>query len=632
VPFPIYYQRDRESLREIAERFMTVIKRSSPDLVTKAPISWPAMRTLGLNTGSILVALGRGISDASDLLLNPKAWEEGGLFAEAVRRNPEAEPAVSYFRQHYLPLSRPEQAKLRSSFLDQLVLFTHDPALKATFGGRQPGLDWEAVETPLSGVENGQAGKTGRTVLLDFSQVTDPEARRFALHWIFSSVEEHLKARGRRPTPFVLTIDEFASLAAKTAGGNPLSELIAALLQQVSRANQVFFCAALQSLFQVDFDLAQTLLRAGTIICGRIATMQEARLLADVLFKKDPMLVKHSRIVWGRTPYVRGVGGGEYFPLGEVPMYSSLPEQLETQAQRLTSLKLWEFLVRPAIREGEVSGEVVPFTIAKMLPRDPVTNACLFPDESLITPLRHLLAKRSSKALREARLKPSGVAAAQRTAIQPPPGKPPPPPRSEPLQLDAEEQAFLRFIIDHHPDTPVAAVYKGVGVRVRRGNALRDRLKAQGFIADLEGRSSAGRKTSVLLPTFHAFEALGVAPPQGRGGAVHRHLQQLVVAGAKDKGYSAHVEKPIGKGGIVDVHLERDGVKIAVEIAVVSTVERELAHIRASLAEGYDQVYGIFADEHLLVRAAQAIEEAFSQEELGKVRLVPVSRLSHLGE
>jgi hypothetical protein len=81
----------------------------------------------------------------------------------------------------------------------------------------------------------------------------------------------------------------------------------------------------------------------------------------------------------------------------------------------------------------------------------------------------------------------------------------------------------------------------------------------------------------------------------------------------------------------VDVHLEKGQETIAVEIAIASRPELEIGHIRHCLSFGYDQVYGIFTDETLLARTATAMQEAFSQEEAGKVRLLPIRQLSHLG-
>jgi hypothetical protein len=91
------------------------------------------------------------------------------------------------------------------------------------------------------------------------------------------------------------------------------------------------------------------------------------------------------------------------------------------------------------------------------------------------------------------------------------------------------------------------------------------------------------------------------------------------------------VEKELGNGAIVDVHLEKPSEKIAVEFAVVSTPEREITHIRNCLAVGYDQVYTLFADENLLARTATQIQASFSEQDREKVRLLPLSQLPYVG-
>jgi hypothetical protein len=123
---------------------------------------------------------------------------------------------------------------------------------------------------------------------------------------------------------------------------------------------------------------------------------------------------------------------------------------------------------------------------------------------------------------------------------------------------------------------------------------------------------------------------LGKEPPPGRGGAIHRYIQHLVEEGATAKGYTARCEYDLGNGGIVDVHLENGQLRIAVEIAVASKPSRELAHIRHCLAAGYDKVFDIFADEGMLQRTQEAMRGEFSDEELGKVRLLHLSKLYSL--
>jgi hypothetical protein len=188
----------------------------------------------------------------------------------------------------------------------------------------------------------------------------------------------------------------------------------------------------------------------------------------------------------------------------------------------------------------------------------------------------------------------------------------------------------LEFIISH-PDTPVSGVYKTLSLSWRKGNELRDSLTEQGYLTEIETRLGKGGKlTKFFLPTFAAFELLEVEPPTGRGGSIHRYIQQLVVQGAKAKGYSTQVEKALGNGGIVDVHLEREGVRIAVEIAVVSTPLREISHINHCLAAGYDRVYRIFVEEKLLLKTQEVTASVVSAAEITKVRLLPMNKLSEM--
>ena len=195
------------------------------------------------------------------------------------------------------------------------------------------------------------------------------------------------------------------------------------------------------------------------------------------------------------------------------------------------------------------------------------------------------------------------------------------------LHLDEYQLAFLQFILAH-PDTAQTAVYKGLQVGVLRGNEIRDSLLAQGLMTQIETRlGKMGRRTVFFVPTFKALELLGIDPPPGRGGAVHRYLQGVIQDRAVSQGYTAQIEYDVGNGGAVDVHLEKDGEWIAFEIAVISKPQREIANIKKCLAVGYDSVHVVFIEQRLLERTTALLEQ-FSTEEAGKIRLVHVSNLS----
>jgi hypothetical protein len=641
--FPIYQVRHGESLWDASMRLITVLERASPQLAT-SPLTWPAARRLALNAGVLLTALSWQLDKVEDLLFNTSEWSKSGTFDEAINRNPQAKEAVSYFRNYYLPLPRSEQRRLAGTFLDQVLPLT-DPTLRAIFASSStPGIDWEEVEA------------LGQIVILSFKAIRNPAARLFAMQWVLENLLAHLKQRGRRPTPFTVTIDEFANLAAQTApaGRNPLSELFDEFIAQYCRNNRVFLSVALQSVQVLDEQLRNTLLRLGTIISGRAGTLDEARELANLLAKKDPFLIKHVRERWRQEELPSG-RRQRVLVDWEPTAYVSLEEQQELYAQKIAGLKLFEFLIRPAVSEGTVSQEVISFSIGDAL-RDPATGQFQFPapeDASLIAAMQEELAQRSGvpmypaapDAEQEERLALgtgkkegtiSGGSTPQESSLRdgahPAPGKPKTTP-SLPT-LDQQERSLLA-VISEHPDTPVATLYKSLGVSVWKGNEIRQRLKAKGLLLDVAlrtGRPTAGRPATYTLLTFQAFQLLGIAPPTGRGGVLHRRVQSIIRDGAIAKGYTAIVEKALGNGGIVDVHLEKGQHRIAVEVAIASKAEREIAHIKHLLAVGYyDQIYTLFADDLLLSQTATLIRETLSAEEAGKVRLLPLSQLSAVG-
>jgi hypothetical protein len=135
-------------------------------------------------------------------------------------------------------------------------------------------------------------------------------------------------------------------------------------------------------------------LSLGTYIFGRCATIEEARVLADVLYKTNPYVVKEFR-------RIRFSGGntrnGKYQPLEvykEDPEFMSLSEQWELNAQKLTQLGLFQFLCRPAIQEGEVSTSVIPMTIEN-IDRDPETGEYQFPNYERVSQVRAALESQS---------------------------------------------------------------------------------------------------------------------------------------------------------------------------------------------------------------------------------------------
>jgi hypothetical protein len=280
-----------------------------------------------------------------------------------------------------------------------------------------------------------------------------------------------------------------------------------------------------------------------------------------------------------------------YYVLDYEPEYMSIENQTEEAAGKIQKLGALEFLCRPAVGEGTVSQDVMSLKLSDAL-RDPDTGEWQFPDPeqdaARIAWLQQRLAKRSGMPVREIlkeqenRLIPGILKTPQQTplqpavksgkevrrtdAAQPEPGTAMETP-SRPVS-DERERQFLSFISEH-PDIPVTEIYKALGIGVSTEAKIRERLIQQGLLVELELRNKktgAGRPMKCILPTVAALEFLEKDPPAGRGGVIHRYMQQIVQHGATAKGFTAQREKVLDNGAIVDVHLEKDGQKLRLKL------------------------------------------------------------------
>jgi hypothetical protein len=383
VPFPLYYKLGTErSLLEIAERYLQTIIKSNPDLFHAQVLGWPPLHRIGVYTGMVLAALGYQTTEAADLLARPEQWES--KLAAALARFPEVHPAVAFFRNEYIPMRPADRARLTTPFLDKIFTFTLDPTLQAMFGATAPGIKWNDVVARK------------QTILLDFRHEQDEEMRRFKMLWVFDYLYSWIKTRGRQDDkPFGLIIDEFAHMTQQVTGGtNPLARELDEFINVYMRQHTIWFTAAHQELYQIDEQLRNTMLSLGTYILGATSSIESARQLADALFSRNPWWVKHYRKVWGREK--------PWHPLEVIdvePEFMPLAEQTELFAKRIKRLGRFQFLLRPAIAEGDIGSAVSLLSIWNE-DRDKQTGEYQFPEASLLQRLRAALGKQSGIPLK----------------------------------------------------------------------------------------------------------------------------------------------------------------------------------------------------------------------------------------
>jgi hypothetical protein len=112
--------------------------------------------------------------------------------------------------------------------------------------------------------------------------------------------------------------------------------------------------------------------------------------------------------------------------------------------------------------------------------------------------------------------------------------------------------------------------------------------------------------------TLHhtSSSASPVEPRFGRGGSQHRYLQELIRRWADANGWRTTIEQPIFDGlGSVDVAIERQAHRIAIEISVASTTDYELSNIHKCIAAGFDRVLSVVTDKRAQSRLKQCLDE-----------------------
>jgi len=103
----------------------------------------------------------------------------------------------------------------------------------------------------------------------------------------------------------------------------------------------------------------------------------------------------------------------------------------------------------------------------------------------------------------------------------------------------------------------------------------------------------------------------------------HRYLQTLIKKMAESRGYKAITEEPTPDGkGRVDVSLERNGRKIAVEIKDTSKDEWELQNIEKCLNAGYEIVIECSTDTKTIERLQSKIDQGFTQAQRDKILIL----------
>ncbi len=343
VPFPLYYRIKDESLYEISQRFLDVVRRIDPYLQTASVEGWNALWRTGTYIGMILAGLGYQISEAESILKEPGKWEN--VFTSITNQYPEAMPAVKYLLE--LPhMKENYQSRRTEAFFNKIALFSLDSNMKAMFGAATPGIIWEDVLNKR------------QTILFDFRNEHDLERRRFKMVWIFNYFLDFIKQRGAgRHRPIGLMIDELTSLfSIQSLNSDLFGAELDELINVIARNYSIWLTIAHQEMFQVTERIYKSLMTMGTQILGVTTDPEAAKYSAMLFYKYEPYLVKKYEPIYGSVEGIPTL-------IDQTTVEFSIEEQLLIQSYRFLQQGRFHFLVKPAAGEGDVRGRLYPTSI-----------------------------------------------------------------------------------------------------------------------------------------------------------------------------------------------------------------------------------------------------------------------------
>jgi hypothetical protein len=137
-------------------------------------------------------------------------------------------------------------------------------------------------------------------------------------------------------------------------------------------------------------------------------------------------------------------------------------------------------------------------------------------------------------------------------------------------------------------------------------------------------------------PLYYRKPRVEVEEPalEGIGGPEHTKLQNNIKKTAQKLGYLAIIEQPTPDGsGKVDIHLEREEIKIACEICITCPDIHELGNIEKCLNAGYDTVVLCSPEKKVLTKVRKlALKNLKKAEQQRVLFFLPEELTSYLEE
>jgi hypothetical protein len=102
----------------------------------------------------------------------------------------------------------------------------------------------------------------------------------------------------------------------------------------------------------------------------------------------------------------------------------------------------------------------------------------------------------------------------------------------------------------------------------------------------------------------------------GKGGAIHRGIQQRLKGESESMGFYATIEKQIaGSNESIDLVIEQGDLKVACEIGVTTSLDHEIGNIRKCIKAGYSIICSIIPDEKRLNDCRGILKQCLTKDE-----------------
>ncbi|MFC1975685.1 hypothetical protein ACFLXQ_04755, partial [Chloroflexota bacterium] len=194
-----------------------------------------------------------------------------------------------------------------------------------------------------------------------------------------------IKTRGLgRHDPVALVVDELSQMTLYDArsGTDMFSSDLDELINVIARNYSVWCTLVHQELFQFSDKMVKTLMACGHQVFGVTADVEAALTVVKELFPYDPTQVKRYEPIYsGNPPTI----------IDYRPVPYTLTEWYQMATQTLKQLKTFQFLVRPAAGEGNITGKPQVMKIER--------DVGIWVDQERVARMRQMLAERDGRAI-----------------------------------------------------------------------------------------------------------------------------------------------------------------------------------------------------------------------------------------